>query len=294
MPQLPSGRQVAINPIDLDDLVKNAENPANVHHLMAIKSEADLFPYIAVLYLLPEAEAHGRALDLEFRSDALPRPPGLVIVPSGFHLSDWDALTAEWTDEDIVAFRQFLETRAQPTITGWLECIRNAQRALSQSASPTIRILVAWWQAGIHPAQEEGWAASDVGSPDWDDCDLLAAIGQLVQAIENDSSAHDWRIGARLNAFWHIVRQQIPEVAGWSLAGRSVRTCAEEARSGGWLVHASERDRGWVHEQGIIECVCAWNSLGEHLREIAPQANGIIELVALSPEASRQADSRAS
>lgn len=294
MPQLPSGRQVAINPTDLEILVENADNPANVHRLMAIQSETDLYPYVNVLYLLPEAEALGRAMNLEFRNDALPRPPGLALVASGFTLSDWDALTAEWTDDDRVAFRQFLETRCKSILAGWLQLVRDVQRTLPQSASFTTRILAGWWLAGIHPAQEEGWAESDVGSPVWDDADLLAAIGQLVQAIESDSSAHDWRIGARLNAFWHIVRQQIPEVAGWSLAGRPVRACAEEARSGGWLARASERDRGWVHEQGIVECVCAWNSLGEHLREIAPQACGIIELVALSPEANRQAESRAS
>ncbi len=41
MPQLPSGRQVALLPVPLNDLLREGRKPGNIHKVLAIRTEAD-------------------------------------------------------------------------------------------------------------------------------------------------------------------------------------------------------------------------------------------------------------
>jgi hypothetical protein len=291
MPQLPSGRHVAITLNPLAALLDEADNLGNVHKIMAIKTLADLDPYIEVVFLLPEEEVVGSS-ESEFLSDSLPRPPGFVSVDSGFHVSEWDKMTVDWSEADKTSFRKFLEGRAAPLLQQGLDAARNAQKLLHQVPSPVTRILVGWCDAGCHPSQEEGWAESDVGSPEWDDYDVLAALGQMAGLFRQQSiSSENWQVEARLQAFWNLVVTHIPHADGWPKTDLPVRKCASEAREGHWLEAIDEGSRKWFHEQGVVECVSLWNSLGDGFRASAPQPYGIIELVVISPEANRFFDS---
>ena len=287
MPQLPSGRHVAININPLVALLREAENIGNVHKIMAIKTLADLDPYIEVIYLVPGADSEGSS-DRDFRSDSLPVPPGLVQADSGYRVSDWDQLTADWSEADKTSFRQFLEGRGALLLQKGLDVALDVKKLLRNASSPAIRILAGWCDAGCHPSQEEGWAESDVGSPEWDDYDVLAALGQMVGLFRQQSiSSGNWQVEARLQAFWNIVVTQIPQAEGWPKTDLPVRECASEARDGRWLKAIDEEKRKWFHEQGVVECVSLWNSLGDGFRASAPQPYGIIELVVISPEANR-------
>jgi hypothetical protein len=287
MPQLPSGRHIAITLNPLAALLDEADNSGNVHKIMAIKTLADLEPYIEVVYLLPEEEVVGSS-ESKFLSDSLPRPPGFVSVDSGFHVSEWDRMTADWSEADQASFREFLEGRAAPLLQQGLDAARNAQKLLRQAPSPVTRILAGWCDAGCHPSQEEGRGESDVGSPEWDDYDVLAALGQMVGLFRQQSiSSGNWQVEARLQAFWNLVVTHIPHADGWPKTDLPVRKCASEAREGHWLEAIDEGSRKWFHEQGVVECVSLWSSLGDGFRASAPQPYGIIELVVISPEANR-------
>ena len=287
MPQLPSGRHVAIHAKPLADLLGDANNPTNVHKIMAITSRDDVEAYLEVLFLVPEAEADSRVYAAAFFDFSLPRPPGLISLPSGYRLSDWPVLTKDWSDPDKLAFREFLNGRCAPVYDNCLTEVRLAQENMRNSPVMSTKILAAWMAAGCHPAQEEGWAESDPGSTDWDSYDMLAALGQLAELLPNHpekvallGNAHD-----RLQGMWQTFRTNYHVPPGWPEADIDVRVCAEEARTAGWLENQPTEKQQWLHDQCIIECVNLWDAYGEGFMKDFPRQYGIIELVTLSPDA---------
>ena len=285
MPQLPGGRHVAIHAKPLADLLGDANNPANVHKIMAIASHHDLEAYIEVIFLVPEAEAGDQVHASKFFDNSLPRPPGLVSFRSGYCISDWPVLTKDWSDPDKLAFREFLNVRGVAVYDDWLAQVRLAQESMRKSSEMTTNILAAWMAAGCHPAQEEGWAESDPGSTDWDSYDMLAALGQLAELLPNHpkkvvllGNAHD-----RSQGMWQTFRTNYRVPPGWPEAGTDVRVCAEEARTAGWLENSPAEKQQWLHDQCIIECVNLWDAYGEGFMKDFPRQYGIIELVTLSP-----------
>lgn len=53
MPQLPSGRHVAIQATPLNEMIKHASDPGIVHKIMAIDSMDKVLQYFEILYLVP-------------------------------------------------------------------------------------------------------------------------------------------------------------------------------------------------------------------------------------------------
>jgi len=294
MPQLPGGRQIAISPEPLNALLMQANHFGNIHKVMAIKSVDDLLRYIDVLRLVPEADAGGESLETNFTSDSLPVPAGLVCVPSGHHLSDWKAYAADWPEEDKAAFLEFLSGRAAPLLDEYLEAVVSTQEKLRGAEDFLTKVLVGWWEAGCHPAQEEGWDASDVGSPDWDDYDMLAALGLACAVLpQHEEFAAEQKTLWMLQSYWNIVRFDLqPRLVAWPELSASVRDNAIRARQAGWLAQIDESKRSWLHENGVSVCVQLWSGYGDRLRAALPQPYGIIELVVVSPDAIRYCDGK--
>lgn len=285
MPQLPSGLLVGIDPTPLADLLKEAALPWNIHKAMAINNTRDLYPYIDVTLFIPEANANANAATLEFRSDSLSRPPGLIPALSGYRLSQWSTLATRWSEADKAAFEDFLATRAMSLFDEGLDTAHKIQELLRNTDDFNTRLLVGWWDAGCHPAQEEGWAESDVGTPAWDDYDLLAALGQVYAAMRGQPDFTESQPIMRLGGFWGLCCSLIPELHKWPGPAASVRSAAESARQGEWLDCLSETDRSWLHRQAVEECICLWSTLGDDFRRMFPQPYGIVELVIVSGEA---------
>lgn len=289
MPQLPSGRHVALMPTPLDKLLKEGRHFGNIHKVLAIKTEADVARFVDVLYLVPESEAGSQEGVLGLHDASLQVPPGMAFVPAGFRLSDWEKRAAGWSKEDRAAFREFLAGRCAPVLREWLDTVRTGQAKLRETDDPLARLLVAWWDAGCHPAQEEGWEASDVGTPDWDDYDLLAALGQACKLLPGHvvitgNEKPIWM----LQSYWNIVRFDLqPRLDAWPDASVGVREAAAHAREQGWLEDMNAAKRDWLHGNGVSVCIQLWNAYGDKLRAVIPQPYGIIELVVLSPEANR-------
>ena len=155
MPMLPSGRHVGLDPSPLVALLEEGHSPFNVHHLFAIRRWPDLWPWIDVVLFVPADEAQA-APKPRMGAGALPLPPGLVPRPSGFRLDRCEALQADWADEDRAAFARFLHERAAPAFARHLDKALAVQAAVREHADGATRTLVAWWDAGVHPAQIEG------------------------------------------------------------------------------------------------------------------------------------------
>ena len=165
MPMLPSGRHVCLDPSPLVALLQEGHSPVNVHHLFAIRQWPDLWPWIDVVLFEPADESES-ATGLRLRADALPLPPGLVPRPSGFRLDQFEALQADWTDEDRAAFAHFLHERAAPAFVRHLAKARAVQAVVREQANVATQTLIAWWDAGVHPAQLEGWRSAEAQGRD--------------------------------------------------------------------------------------------------------------------------------
>ena len=288
MPQLPSGRHIAIHLAPLDDLLKSADEPRNVHRVMELTTIEHLAPYTSVCYLEPKDKGLISSSEQEFQKDALPRPPEMVVVESGFSLAQFDELSTGWSKEDVAAFHDFLETRCQSLFEQGLKEVERVRQWLLKESGGLTRMLALWHKAGIHPCQEEGWANKyDGASKDWDTYDMLAALGQLVVILPRypEKAAHLGKAYARLQGIWQTFSANYPLPYGWPESDADVRVCSEKARGAGWLNNLSAKDLHWLHNQCVIECVNMWEAYGEPFRKDFPRQYGIIELVTLSPAA---------
>lgn len=290
MPQLPSGRHVGIDPAPLHDLLQNAEHFGNVHKVLAIKTTNDVLDYVEVVFLVPAADAGTANNELHLGEGSLPAPPGMVCISSGSRLANWEAEFREWPEDDKRTFRELLESRAAPTLQGYLAVVENVQAQLRASPDFLTKVLSAWWDHGLHPAQEVGWDESDVGYPEWDDYDMLAALGQACSVLPENQEIMElgqdplWM----LQAYWNMVRSHVTlKPDSWPDPGKPVRACSGEARQNAWLDRLTGSERDWLRKNGISICVTLWNAYGENLKTAVPQAYGIIELVVVSEDANR-------
>ena len=287
MPQLPSGRHIAVHLGPLDDLLKSADKPCNVHRVMELITIEDLAPYVSICYLEPKSSAITPSSEQEFQNDALPRPPEMVVVESGFSFAQFDELSVDWSQEDIAAFHSFLETRCQSLFEQGLKEVERVRQWLLKESGGLTRMLALWHKAGVHPCQEEGGAQYDRASTNWDIYDMLAALGQLVAILPScpEKAAHLGNAFDRLQGVWQTFSANYPLPDGWPEPDADVRECAEKARIAGWLDNQSAKDLNWLHNQCVIECVNLWEAYGEPFMKDFPRQYGIIELVTLSPDA---------
>jgi tetratricopeptide (TPR) repeat protein len=158
MPQLPSGRHAGIDPAPLFQLFKDAEMGRFVHRLMAITNEAGLLRYLEIVELLP-TDANGIS---QFNPLSVPRPGEFIEKGTGVMADKIDRLGMEWPQGDINAFNHFLsEPRAVELRARLLQKVHERQNHLKTSGEFVARIQAWWWQAGVHPAQEENWAGEE-------------------------------------------------------------------------------------------------------------------------------------
>lgn len=152
MPQLPSGRHIALDATPLEAIVDRAYEGLAAHELMALVTVEQLFSHVNVLYFRTSEGGPTRALAAQ--SAALPE--GLEPYPSGFSLSSMQPEVERWSPEDQVALKQFLNSeRTHDFLAGLLEVVRNLQKELLQQPATPQGMLATWWKLGIHPLQDD-------------------------------------------------------------------------------------------------------------------------------------------
>lgn len=287
MPQLPSGRHIAIQLNPLDDLLRNAGSPDSVHRIMAIKDVESLADYVQIIFLVPDTSDSKGSLALKFDQKSLPCPADLVVKDSGYTLAQFSELSVGWPDEDKMAFRGFLDDRCQDLFAAGLREVERAKQWLLDESGMPARWLAQCYLAGCHPCQEDGWDESRVGSPEWDTYDMLAALGQLSALLPQHPDIVS-RLGFaldRLQGVWRSLQMNFPIPPDWPSLESDVSECANSARRLGWLSAISEDRQHWLRQQCVIESVNLWNAYGDGFQMDFPKQYRIIELVVVSREA---------
>ena len=285
MPMLPSGRHVAINRTPLLKLIDDATSVVNVHKVLPIRQKSDIYPYTEILWLIPEDQATAEQVKESFLDGSLPRPPGLVAVQSGYRLSQSAAFSADWSAEDRQAFWDFIHIRADHLFADGLRMVLAAQKLVRAEPDIYTRLMVGWWDAGVHPSQIEA-AVEEDELPAWDTYDMLAAIDQmraLMQPLELDGRLLDDKM--RQSAIWSIYARVLPKLDSWTDLTTPTRSAAAQAREGKWLDSLSTDMRATLHKQLVYECVALWDHFGPKLEQDCPGPYKIIDLVVISPEA---------
>lgn len=285
MPMLPSGRHVAILLQPLHDLLSEAANVMNVHKILGIRHKKDLHQFVDVLWLVPSEQASKEQVSNAFRDGSLPSPPGLVPVRSGFRLNQFDDFAAQWSLEDKNSLWDFILVRSDPLLSAALQSTVTTQKLLREEATGTAKLMVAWCDVGVHPAQK-GYVVEDGELPVWDTYDMLAALGQLLaflnlMALENPLLNDRMR----LRAVWAVYQRDIPALGDWPGLDQTPRGSAQVARAEKWLNTLDENRRKTLHRQCVHECVVLWDHLGERLQAVFPDCAEIIDLVVVSPDA---------
>lgn len=284
MPMLPSGRHVAILRDSLSELLDNAEQATNVHKVLTIQDKADTYLYTDVLWLLPEGQASQEQVDSAFLDGSLPRPPGLVSVRSGYRLSQFAEFAADWSDEDKADFWEFINVRADHLFDESLRLTVKVQDYLRTQSLGTTKLLVAWWDAGVHPVQD-GTPAQEGELPVWDDYDMLAAIGQMrshMKTMQLTGRLLDDQM--RETAIWSLYSQDVQQLRDWPDVTLPTRTAAKLARHGRWLDTVTATARATMHRQCVYECAALWDHFGPQLEIEFPGPFEILNLVVISPE----------
>lgn len=281
MPMLPSGRQVAITLTPLANMIAHVADGDNLKRILAIEKPEGLYPYTEVNYLQTPESSQGVGLQRPFIPESLPRPENMIQVSSGLRVSDWEELTADWTEPDKAAFREFLEGRAMVLFNNGI-----AEVARVREASE--RLERERWDAALRVMrdfEQEEWL-DGIDSPEWDDYDMLAAIGLIVATLLTRPDLHDRHPAAfdRVIGMWSVLAGHHDFLRQPIAPGRTAKELARQWRDLGDLDALDDDRKLWLHSQLVIDCVNLWNHAGDSLKVACPGAYGIITLVSLSHE----------
>ena len=110
MPQLPSGRHVAIHAGPFERTMQKVSEYALMREVVKMETIADVLNFVDVIFL---EKADTEIIDSEKYSIAdgsfIP-PPGFIALNTGFTLSNWKELANDWSDEDRAAMLAFLKS----------------------------------------------------------------------------------------------------------------------------------------------------------------------------------------
>jgi hypothetical protein len=243
-----------------------------------------------MLWLLPESDANNEQVESTYLENALPRPAGFVTVPSGYRLNQFDTFAQSWSVEDKKALWDFVLGRSDFLFDEAMTKVLAVQNILRTQAVGMTKLMVAWWDAGIHPAQE-GNQVEEGETPVWDTYDMLAALGQMLIFL-NMMDLEDVLTSdrMRLNAIWSAYGDSIPNLAGWPDLEQTPRGGAQRAREAKWLDAMDTTRRTTLHRQCVHECVMLWDHLGDRLQAVFPDCAKIIDLVVVSADANEAFD----
>jgi hypothetical protein len=130
---------------------------------------------------------------------------------------------------------------------------------------------------------EEDWI-KQLESNEWDDYDMLAALGVVVATVSDNPDLYAMHGQAfdRLCGMWAVVQERLVFLQESISPEENARALARKWRA------INERDFGPIvkswHDQLMIECMNLWNHAGQTLEDRYPGPYGILSLVTMSPE----------
>ncbi|MDQ5908372.1 MAG: hypothetical protein QG599_463 [Pseudomonadota bacterium] len=188
MPQLPSGRQVAIL---CQNILKMAElNAQNVQRypIHRVKTVADLWPLVDVLFFRTDPDYQPGANTYHEGCQHLEELARKEPYLSGFTLATLDDEAQTWSPEDRQAFVAFLqESRTQAHLQEVLETVLDSQRRKPPAHIPSglfgqlsgDEVMDMFWELSQRPSSLETPLTSRPEGIDSDEYDLLAALCRM-------------------------------------------------------------------------------------------------------------------
>jgi hypothetical protein len=277
MPQLPSGRHVAIDVKPMDDLLDNWHEEACRLELIGIQRVEDMFPYVRILELVPgdpSSQENGSP------QQPSPLPPGLNPRDTGRRLNGWPSQFDDWSAQDRSAFQVFVDERLIDHLGSTLAEAKGRQEKLTKAFFA--RIEAALLKGGVHPSQDPGWLDLPE-STQLDEYDMIVALGQCLEALGNGSPDAPPRTRAvdRLDGFLAMACSKLdwlPERPDpLAITTHLAAVLRQEA---GFSRLPPDRSSWWT-TQTAIECRNLWNdaTLEPFFMLHAPKAWGVVKTV---------------
>lgn len=154
MPQLPSGRHVALDPSPLNQLIDDVLHERTLAHwpLLAIESPNDCLKHIEINYMEPVLDVGAPNL----AKGSLPIDSTLRQVRTGLTVENVLADASDWSREDKEFFCDFLSSeRVRDFLDNHFENIKQIQASLREDGSFLQKWQAQTWAAGCHPIQND-------------------------------------------------------------------------------------------------------------------------------------------
>jgi len=151
MPQLPSGRHIAIGTDSLSGLLETVAAGFRVHELMSIKEPEHLSPYLDIYYFRPATPDDPA---IEYTDAALTPPDGFTPCRTGHTLATLHQAWEQWPADDRQAFVDFLsEPRFSDYLNELFDYVERYKQIIRDSGPFAARVQAHWWDASCHPLQ---------------------------------------------------------------------------------------------------------------------------------------------
>ena len=247
MPQVPSGRHVALSNVRLlaeADRYGRCGEPASIGR---IKNADDLRPWLDVLYFRPRAGTDAA------QASARNLPDGLEPYASGLTLSNIDRNDADWSSDDREAFMRYLASEA---VVKWLQRTFDevAGRRKTKSGGDIgalVDLLRATCEQDASADVDNPWIAS-FSDPDRVKTFAVAAFMHLVSARMSRPELYR-KHADRFDRLFAFVRQIVQHHDGSASWIYTPKLPADRLAAGmwdaDWLGAMSEKTRAWLTRQ---------------------------------------------
>ena len=293
MPQLPSGRHIAIHAPSAEQIAQSimarlpeSEQNNFLESMHKIRTAEDVAPYMEVLFFREVADISTQSPDLY---DPKFDQPQVSIEPyrSGFTLADQEKFTADWSPVDKAAFQTFLaEERMQSYFKKTLDQVIALDKALTRDF--VSRFVEMLWKAGLHPLQE----VAELGieprtNPNIDLYDLLAALCRLTASHDAQDDHYHAHAQAfdQIAGFVRVMLGHYPALIGALPRAASLDDLAEQWRQNGALDALSAEDQQWFWRSAHVVVVSTFAMFDdEKLKRAYPKEWEICQLAYVSRE----------
>lgn len=225
MPQLPSGRKVAIDGTRLCEMAELNAQTVQRYPIHRVKTITDLYPFIDVVFFKDTPEGTPSSVTYDPGARNLAEVAPLYPYRSGFTLATLGPELQQWSPADQQAFAAFLqEPRTQAYLQENLETVLDSQRRKPPAHIPPGLfgnlsggdLLDLFWEMSQRPASPETPPMPRPDGVNFDHFDLLAALCRMNGLQE----FAEWRtrfpgILDRLEAFLQRLRDDDRSLSVW-------------------------------------------------------------------------------
>lgn len=110
MPQLPSGRHIALHAGPFEHLMQKISEFALMREIVQMETIADVLEFVEIIFLVRSESEIIDPNEYSLADKSFTPPPGFIALNSGIKLSDWMKMAISWSGEDRNAMQEFLQS----------------------------------------------------------------------------------------------------------------------------------------------------------------------------------------